>query len=69
MPTDELVRRLRARDGDKLQYEEKSAERIESITRTYEELGSELTAVDGSASPDEVTAAILAHMKDSLPEK
>jgi dTMP kinase len=66
LPTDELLRRLRQRDGDRLKHEEKSAERIESITRTYEELGEELVHIDGRASREEVTASILRHMKDSL---
>ncbi|WP_442759689.1 dTMP kinase [Streptomyces virginiae] len=66
VPTDELLRRLRIRDGGKLKYEEKSADRVESITRTYEELGSELTPVDGMASAEEITSSILDHMKDSL---
>ncbi|MFP1624774.1 dTMP kinase [Streptomyces sp. 5K101] len=66
LPTDELLRRLRLRDGDRLKHEEKSAERIESITRTYEELGEELVHIDGRASREEVTASILRHMKDSL---
>ncbi|MEV4330989.1 dTMP kinase [Streptomyces sp. NPDC049597] len=66
LPTDELLRRLRLRDGDRLKHEEKSAERIESITRTYEELGPELVHIDGGAAREEVTASILRHMKDSL---
>lgn len=66
LPTDELIRRLRERDGDRLQHEEKSADRVESITRTYEELGTELVHIDGTASREDVTAEILRHMKDSL---
>jgi dTMP kinase len=62
VPTAELLRRLRERDGGNLKYEEKSVDRIESITRIYEELGSELIGIDGTAPADEVTAAILAHM-------
>ncbi|HET6356859.1 dTMP kinase [Streptomyces sp.] len=68
LPTDELLSRLRARDGDQLKFEEKSAERIESITRTYEELGAELVHIDGTAPREEVTASILCQMKGSLPE-
>ncbi|MBT2395731.1 dTMP kinase [Streptomyces sp. ISL-100] len=66
LPTDELLQRLRERDGDRLQHEEKSADRVESITRTYEELGAELVHIDGTASREDVTAEILRHMKDSL---
>ncbi|MET9303704.1 dTMP kinase [Micromonospora aurantiaca] len=66
VPTQELLRRLRARDGQNLKYEEKSTDRIESITSMYEELGSELIPIDGSASPEEVTASILEHLKGSL---
>ncbi|WP_455907435.1 dTMP kinase [Streptomyces nigra] len=66
LPTQHLLQRLRERDGDQLKFEEKSAERIESITRTYEELGPELTHIDGTATRDEVTASILGHIKDSL---
>lgn len=63
LPTEELLRRLRERDGDRLKHEEKSAERIESIVRTYEELGPELIHVDGTATREEVTAEILRHIK------
>ncbi|MGA4863172.1 dTMP kinase [Streptomyces lavendulocolor] len=66
LPTEELLRRLRDRDGDRLKHEEKSAERVESITRTYEELGSELVHIDGTAPREDVTAEILRHMKGSL---
>jgi dTMP kinase len=62
VPTDELLRRLRLRDGDNLKHEEKSTARIESITGVYDQLGDELIPVDGSAPPAEVTAAILAHL-------
>ncbi|MER6673376.1 dTMP kinase [Streptomyces sp. NPDC000983] len=63
VPTEELLRRLRSRDGDRLKHEEKSRDRVESITRTYEELGSELTPIDGTASPEQVTASIMAHIR------
>ncbi|OAL16388.1 hypothetical protein A4V12_05035 [Streptomyces noursei] len=66
LPTDELLRRLRERDGDRLKHEERSAERVESITRTYEELGSELVHIDGTTPREGVTAEILRHMKGSL---
>ncbi|GAA3229212.1 dTMP kinase [Nonomuraea helvata] len=67
VPTEELVRRLRARDGDNLKHEEKSADKIESITRTYERLGDRLIPIDGSLGPDEVTKAMLAHLTAALP--
>ncbi|MEU0666230.1 dTMP kinase [Streptomyces lavendulocolor] len=66
LPTEELLRRLRERDGDRLKHEERSVERVESITRTYEELGSELVHIDGTAPREGVTAEILRHMKGSL---
>ncbi|MFI5911827.1 dTMP kinase [Dactylosporangium sp. NPDC051541] len=62
VPTGQLLSRLRQRDGADLKYEEKAADRIESITGVYEELGSELVTVDGTAPADEVTAALLAHI-------
>lgn len=65
MSAEDLVRRLKERDGDELQHEERSVDRIESITRTYEELASELITIDGSVPPDEVTAAILHHLQVS----
>ncbi|MFI7363753.1 dTMP kinase [Streptomyces sp. NPDC050149] len=64
LPTDQLLRRLHERDGGKLQFEERSAERIESITRTYEELGAELVHIDGTATREEVTESILRHMRN-----
>lgn len=62
VPTDELLRRLRLRDGDALKHEEKSVDRIESITSVYDEIGDELVTVDGSMAPDVVTKALLAHI-------
>jgi dTMP kinase len=63
VPVPELLRRLHERDGDKLKHEEKSADRIESITRTYEELGSALTVIDGTLSQEQVTKSILEHIE------
>lgn len=60
-----LVDRLRRRDGDDLQFEERSIERIESITRTYREMGDRLIGVDGTAPLDEVTDALWEHMSAS----
>ncbi|HET9081697.1 MAG TPA: dTMP kinase [Trebonia sp.] len=65
VPVPDLLRRLHERDGDKLKHEEKSADRIESITRTYEELGSALTVIDGTAPPAQVTASILTRIDAS----
>ncbi|MEV0195768.1 dTMP kinase [Nonomuraea sp. NPDC050691] len=65
VPTEELVRRLRARDGDRLKHEEKSVAKIESITSTYEKLGDQLIQIDGSLGPDEVTKSMLAHLPAS----
>lgn len=55
VPTATLVERLRLRDGDNLKFEERSAERIESITSTYRDMGDHLIRVDGSLPADEVT--------------
>ena len=60
--TSELQRRLKARDGADLQFEEKSADRIGSIVRSYEEMEDELVVVDGTAPADEITAKLLAHL-------
>ncbi len=62
VPSDKLLERLRARDGAQLKFEERSLDRIESITRTYHELGKHLTVVDGTASRDEVTNALWAEI-------
>ena len=62
VPTEELVRRLRNRDGDAIQFEERSFERIESITQTYEEMGPLLTTIDGTKTKEEVTEALLAEL-------
>jgi dTMP kinase len=62
VPTEELQQRLRARDGANLQFEEKSADRIGSILRSYEEMEDELVVVDGSAPADEITAKLLTHL-------
>ncbi|QSB05195.1 dTMP kinase [Natronoglycomyces albus] len=67
MSSADLVRRLKERDGENLQHEEKSVDRIESITRTYKELASELISIDGSAPPTDVTAAILSHLQIGPP--
>jgi dTMP kinase len=64
VPTEELSRRLQSRDGGGLKHEEKSNDRIESITRTYEALGSLLTPIDGAQPVAEVTAAILDRMEE-----
>ncbi|MFJ4651897.1 dTMP kinase [Nocardia sp. NPDC088792] len=55
----QLAARLRARDGDNLQFEERSSERIASITRTYDEMGDELITVDGSRPATLVTDTII----------
>lgn len=62
VPVPELLRRLHERDAGQLKHEEKSRDRIESITRTYEEFGADLTVIDGSAPREQVTASILAHI-------
>jgi len=62
VPVEELQRRLRDRDGTGLQFEEKSADRIRSIVRSYEEMEDELVVVDGTAPAEEITAKLLAHL-------
>ncbi len=54
VPTRVLAERLRARDGDALQFEERSTDRIESIVRRYHEMGPLLTRIDGNRPIDEV---------------
>ncbi|MFS2162414.1 dTMP kinase [Variovorax sp. Varisp62] len=55
VPTAILSRRLRERDGLNLKFEERSDERIESITSTYREMGAHLERVDGSLPVQEVS--------------
>ena len=52
VPTDTLLARLRARDGDKLKHEEKSSERVDSIKSRWHAMRSMLTVVDGTKKPD-----------------
>ena len=58
VPTEELVRRLDERDGGNLQFEEQSVERIESIVRSYREMGSLLKPIDGTKPVTEVTETL-----------
>lgn len=58
VPAEELLRRLSERDGSNLQFEEQSMDRIESIVRTYKEMGSLLKHIDGTMQVHEVTQAI-----------
>jgi len=55
VPTPTLVERLRKRDGDNLKFEERSPERISSITATYREMGNHLVTIDGSQGEEAVT--------------
>ena len=55
----ELAERLRLRDGDHLQFEERDLRRIESIIATYECLGPDLIRVNASDPIEDVTASIL----------
>lgn len=55
VPTTTLVERLRKRDGDNLKFEERSPDRIESITSTYLDMGNHLIPIDGSVDPKAVT--------------
>lgn len=58
VPTEELVKRLGQRDGGNLHFEELAEDRIESIVRTYRELGPLLKAIDGTKPVQEVTEMI-----------
>ena len=58
VPTEQLVRRLADRDGSNLQFEEQVEERIESIVRTYGEMGTLLKPIDGTRPVQEVTEMI-----------
>ena len=58
VPTAELVKRLAERDGSNLQFEERAEDRIESIVRTYREMGSLLQPIDGTKPVREVTEII-----------
>ena len=55
VPTALLLERLYARDGSNLKFEERSADRIESITSTYRDMGNHLIHIDGSMSEERVT--------------
>jgi len=55
----ELAERLRLRDGDHLQFEERDLRRIESIIATYECLGPDLIRVNASDPIEDATASIL----------
>lgn len=59
-PTDILVERLALRDDTLLQFEERERSRIESITRSYDEMVPHLTVIDGAAPIHRVTEQIVA---------
>ena len=44
--------------GSNLKFEERSADRIESITSTYRDMGNHLIHIDGSMSKEKVTEAL-----------
>ena len=58
VPTEQLVMRLADRDGSNLHFEEQAEERIESIVRTYREMGTFLNPIDGTRPVQEVTEMI-----------
>lgn len=64
VPTATLAERLRSRDGDNLKFEERSSDRIDSITSTYREMGHHLMRIDGSMTANEVTDALWAKSGD-----
>ena len=67
LPVETLQSRLAARDGNDLQFEEKSAQRIRSIVQSYTEMGDELVRIDGSAQAEQITARLLAHIDAERP--
>jgi len=67
VPTSTLLNRLRDGDGDRLKFEERSADRIDSIVRVYQEMVGHLVVIDGSASCDDVTEAMWSHIISNPP--
>lgn len=69
VPTPELLRRLRDRDG-RLKYEERSVESIDEIKARYDLLRDMFTVVDGTADPqvvaDELASTTLSALADKL---
>lgn len=59
---DNLIERLHKRDGDNLKFEERKAERIESIISAYDNMGKYLIAIDGNQSIEKVTEDILSYL-------
>ncbi|MDX8450482.1 dTMP kinase [Mesorhizobium captivum] len=59
VPTNELVNRLRGRDGADLKFEERSLSRIESIVGKWKAMRGTVEFVDGLAPPDVVTRRML----------
>lgn len=55
LPTAALQERLRRRDGNDLKFEERTPERIESITNVYRAMGDLLVRIDGTRLAHEVT--------------
>lgn len=62
VPIDDLLERLKKRDGNDLKFEERSRDRVESIIRTYEEMGTHLITIDGNQEPEKVTKDILKYI-------
>jgi dTMP kinase len=58
LPTAALMQRLRRRDGNDLKFEERSVDRIASITRVYDDMGDLLIRIDGTAAAKAVTDAM-----------
>jgi dTMP kinase len=58
LPTAALMQRLRRRDGIDLKFEERSVDRIASITRVYDDMGDLLIRIDGTAAAEAVTDAM-----------
>ncbi len=61
----QLASRLKARDGDNLQFEERDLSRVASIISTYEKMPQELISIDGSRSVNDVAAEVNSHINKS----
>ena len=62
MTTDDLIDRLKKRDGNDLKFEERSRDRIDSIIRTYEEMGSHLIQINSNQEAEKTLKDILEYI-------
>ncbi len=66
VPTEALLQRLRARDGDSLKHEEKSSQRIDSIKARWTAMKSLLAVMDGTGQPAEISQRIYDRCSEPL---